>query len=57
MTMAEPVIAEEQKVRYSDQMFSECVGIASADNPPPAVDWAYQFSDGHQFDDAKGATG
>ena len=53
--MSEPVPTAETRVRFSDQLFSETVGIAAADDPPPAKDWGYEFSDGHRFDDAEGA--
>ena len=48
-------VSPEEVVRMSDQLWSEVVGIASADNPPPAVEYGYQFSNGRRFDDAKGA--
>jgi hypothetical protein len=48
-------VSPEEVVRMSDQLWSEVVGIASAENPPPAVEVGYQFSNGRTFDDAKGS--
>ena len=40
----------------SSQLFSDIVALARADEPPlPPKDWAYEFSDGHKFEDAVGS--
>ncbi len=41
--------------RLSDQLWSELIGIAGADNPPPTVEIGDQFSNRRKFDDTKGA--
>ena len=48
-------VSPEEVVRVSDQLWSEVVGIAAAGDPPPAVEWGWQFSNGRRFDDARGA--
>lgn len=55
--MTTQTLPAEQQVTASQQQFSETVQIAKAGQPDPPTDWAYEFSDGHRFDDGKGAYG
>lgn len=48
-------VLPEQIIRTSEQLFSECVDIASAGNPKPAVDWAWVWSNGTKRDDVVGS--
>lgn len=41
--------SEEQTVRTTERLWSEEVGIAEADDPKPARDTAYVFSNGRKF--------
>jgi hypothetical protein len=55
--MTTPTLPADEVPTCSPQLFSETVAIARAGEPVPVTDWAYEFSDGHKFDDAKGASG
>lgn len=55
--MTTTTLPAEQQVTANTQLFSETVQIAQAGELLPVRDWAYEFSDGHRFDDAKGASG
>ena len=45
-------VAPEQVCTFSDQLWSECVAIATSGSPPPVVEYGYFFSNGRRFDDA-----
>ena len=41
-------VSPEEVVRNSSQLWSEIVGIASAGELIPTIDWAYEFSGGRK---------
>ena len=45
-------MSPEEVVRVSDQLWSEIVSIANQGNPPPIIEYGYQFSNGRRFDDS-----
>lgn len=45
---------ENNPPRSSDRLWSEEVGLANADAPPPRKDPAYQWSNGRVFEEGDG---